>query len=286
VRFLLPAAIVATSVFIAAQQLPSEPPRGFGASVTGAYEGWFQNPDGTYTLLAGYLNRNTRQEIDVPIGPDNRIEPGGPDMGQPAHFLPGRHHGVFTIIVPKEFGPTDRLTWTIVSNGQMTQIPLRLHPDYVVSPFADVAVKNTPPGVRFEQNGPRVQGPIAMLSKAVSRTASVSSPLALTVFADDDAKFASGTMAIPLKPPPPVELLWAKYRGPGTVTFDKAEPALETVTGGAVNVPYSGKATTTARFSDPGEYVLHVTAMDYSGEGGGGEVCCWTTAMVNVSVSR
>jgi hypothetical protein len=42
---------------------------------------------------------------------------------------------------------------------------------------------------------------------------------------------------------------------------------------------------TRARFSEPGEYVLHVTAMDYSGEGGGGEVCCWTTAMVKVSVT-
>jgi hypothetical protein len=32
--------------------------------------------------------------------------------------------------------------------------------------------------------------------------------------------------------------------------------------------------------------VLHVTANDYSGDGGGGFVCCWTTAMVKVSVSR
>ena len=285
-RVSLVLALLATSVFVAAQQLPSEPPRGFGASVTGAYEGWFDNPDGTHTFLVGYFNRNTKQDIDVPVGPDNRIEPGGPDMGQPTHFLSGRHHGMFTIVVPKEFGPNDRLTWTIVANGQMTAIPLRLHPDYVVSPFNDTAVHNTPPFVRFEQNGPRVQGPIAMLSKAVSRTATVASPLALTVFADDDAKFASGTMAIPVKPPPPVELLWSKYRGPGMVTFDKAEPQLDTLAGGAVNVPYSGKATTTARFSDAGDYVLHLTAMDYSGEGGGGEVCCWTTAMVKVSVGR
>ena len=36
---------------------------------------------------------------------------------------------------------------------------------------------------------------------------------------------------------------------------------------------------------DPGEYILHVTAEDYSGAGGGGEVCCWTTAMVKVVVT-
>ena len=27
------------------------------------------------------------------------------------------------------------------------------------------------------------------------------------------------------------------------------------------------------------------TANDYSGEGGSGEVCCWTTALVKVSVT-
>ena len=285
-RLYLPIAIVATGVFVAAQQLPSEPPRGFGASITGAYEGWYDNPDGSHNFLVGYLNRNRAQELDIPVGPDNRIEPGGPDMGQPTHFLPGRRHGMFTITVSKEFTADQRLTWTIVANGQTTAIPLRLNQDYVVSPFTDVAVKNTPPVIRFEQNGPRTQGPIAMLSKAIMRTASISAPLALDVFADDDAKYASGTMAVPLKPPPPVELLWSKYRGPGAVTFDKAGPAFETIAGGAVNVPYSGKATTTAKFSEPGDYVLHVTVMDYSGEGGGGEVCCWTTAMVKVSVTR
>jgi hypothetical protein len=49
-------------------------------------------------------------------------------------------------------------------------------------------------------------------------------------------------------------------------------------------MPFSGKATTTVTFSEPGAYVLHATANDYSGEGGSGEVCCWTTALVNVTV--
>jgi hypothetical protein len=97
--------------------LPSEPPRGFGTSVTGAYEGWFENAEGGFTFLVGYLNRNRAQEVDVPIGPNNRIEPGGPDMGQPTHFLPGRHVGMFTINVPKSFTKDQRLTWTITVNG-------------------------------------------------------------------------------------------------------------------------------------------------------------------------
>ncbi len=268
------------------QQLPSEPQRQFGTSITGAFEGWFENVDGSRSFLVGYMNRNASQALDIPIGPNNRIEPGGPDMGQPTHFLPGRHWGIFTITVPKEFtSPNQRLTWTIVANGQSTTIPLRLHPDYNVSPFSDVAVKNTPPVVRFEEQGPGVQGPVAVVSSAAARTTSTSSPLALSLWATDDARFASGTMALPRDPPPPVEFFWSKYRGPGEVRFDKDHPATEILAGGAVNVPFRGKATTRASFSEPGEYVLQVIANDYSGEGGSGEVGCWTRAMVKGAVT-
>lgn len=78
-------------------------------------------------------------------------------------------------------------------------------------------------------------------------------------------------------------LHWSKYRGPGAVTFDKLPPMFEKVDGPAA---FNGTATVNARFSAPGEYILHVTAEDYSGDGGGGEVCCWTTAMVKVVVTQ
>ena len=69
------------------------------------------------------------------------------------------------------------------------------------------------------------------------------------------------------------------------MTFDKAKPELEKLAGGKVNEPFRGRGQTTAKFSEPGEYVLHVVANDYSGDGGGGEVCCWTSAMVKVTVT-
>jgi hypothetical protein len=285
VRWGVVVAFASGGMLISAQQLPSEPRRDSGSSVTGAFEGWFGNPDGSRTFLLGYLNRNAAQALDIPIGPDNRIEPGGPDMGQPTHFLPGRRHGMFTVMVPKDFTPEQRLTWTLVANGQATSIPLRLHPDYEVSPFVDAAVKNTPPVLRFEDNGTPIQGPIARLSASVARRASMSSPLRLTMLASDDAKFASGTMVLPRNPPPPVRLIWSKYRGPGAVTFEQPPSALDTLAGGAINVPFRGKGTTGVTFSEAGEYALHVTAIDYSGDGGGGEVCCWTTAIVTASIT-
>ena len=49
---LLSRSLLAGGALVSAQQLqlPSEPPRQFGASITGAFEGWFKNPDGSYTL--------------------------------------------------------------------------------------------------------------------------------------------------------------------------------------------------------------------------------------------
>jgi hypothetical protein len=281
------AVILAAGVVLAARQLPSEPQRQFGTGITGAFEGWFDSTGGGRLFLIGYLNRNMAQEIDVPIGPNNRIEPGGPDMGQPTHFLPGRQWGVFVIPVPKEFTSADqRLTWTIVVNGQTNTIPLRLHPDYTVTPFSDVAVKNTPPLVRLEENGPALQGPVARLETAPARTTSLSSPLAVPAWVTDDARYASGTMAIPRKLPPPVQLTWSKYRGPGAVSFDAVSPQVKTIAGGGVNVEFRGTATATARFSEAGDYVLHLLVNDFSGEGGSGELCCWTNAFVKVTVSR
>src|ERR1700692_2248192 len=107
------------------QALPAEPSHQSGVGVTGAFEGWFKNPDGSFSFLLGYYNRNEKQELDVPIGSNNRIEPGGPDRGQPTHFLAGRQWGLFAIKVPSDFG-ANKLTWTITINGKSTTIPASL----------------------------------------------------------------------------------------------------------------------------------------------------------------
>lgn len=279
---------LAGGVLLSAQdvQLPSEPKKQFGGSVTGAYEGWFNNADGTHSFLVGYFSRNTQQVLDIPIGPGNRIEPGGPDMGQPTHFLPGRNVGMFVVTVPREFTPQQKVVWTLVANGHTTSIPLRLNESYNISPFGEEAVVgNRPPVIRFEQKGPTITGPRAAITGAIPRTTSISTPLPLTIWADDDAKYTSGTNAPMRDVPPPVAIYWTKYRGPGSVTFEKAEPRLDVLKGGKVSEPYSGQGTTTAKFSEPGEYILHAIVSDFSGLGGGGEVCCWTNAMVKVTVT-
>jgi hypothetical protein len=248
--------------------LPIEPVKETGQSVTGAFEGWYENSDGSYTLLVGYFNRNSKQTLDIPVGPDNRIEPGGPDLGQPTYFQPRRQWGVFTVIVPKDFGK-QRLTWTIVANGQTTTVPLHIDPLWIVAPFKDVALGNTPPSLRLTAEGAALQGPPKGIS--ATYTATVSTPLALNVWASDDGIRAPEAR----RPARLVSVSWSKFRGPGDVTFSSAAPAVDEKT---------GEASTTATFSASGEYILRVQVNDATGEGGGGFQCCWTNAHVKVTV--
>ena len=270
--------LLAGWALVSGRQLPLEPSRESGQSVTGAYEGWFGNPDGSYSLLFGYYNRNKKQELDISVGPNNRIEPGGPDYGQPAHFLTGRQLGVFTVTVPKDFG-TNKLTWTLTANGKTTVIPASLYPEWEVSPFIE-ASGNTPPFISLEEGALGVNGP---RGHSVSLTTTFPNPLTLTTWVTDDGKL--GIRAGPPAPYDPVKVRWSKFRGPGVVTFADNRPALEKIESKVTPAPaFSGRATTTATFSEPGEYVLHVLANDASGDAGGGFQCCWSNAQVKVSV--
>jgi len=263
-----------------AQRLPLEPLHDNGQSVTGAFEGWFKNQDGTFSLLFGYYNRNQRQELEIPVGPDNHIDPGGPDQGQPTHFMPGRQWGLFTITVPADFGDK-KLTWTLASNGQTLAIPGSLNPLWEINAFREPTTGNTPPVMRFG-DGKTVQGP-RPIGTALSATAA--KPLTLTVSVSDDATMPLiGSTGMDRPKTPPVTVTWSKFRGPGVVTFANAKPDVELTKGDAGKGGVSGTATTTATFSEPGDYVLYVVANDWSGVGGHGYQCCWTNAQVKVSV--
>jgi hypothetical protein len=256
--------------------LPMEPVHDSGQSVTGAFEGWFQNPDGTYSILLGYFNRNLIEELDIPIGPNNRIEPGGPDRGQPTHFLTRRQWGVFTVTVPKDFGDR-KLTWTLVSKNQTMVIPASLNALWEVSPFHEEGMGNTPPMLAFAEAGPTVQGPRAI---SMSMEATLANPLPLTLWVADDAKTLPGAK---VPKTPPVTLRWSKFRGPGEVKFDNPRPPVAEASWQPA-ARFNGKAATTATFSEPGEYELRVVANDWSGDGGAGFQCCWTNAQVKVVV--
>ena len=266
------ACVIAAGAQPPQKALPLDPQRERGASITPAYEGWYANADGSFSMLLGYYNRNSKEALDIPVGPNNRIEPGVADQGQPTHFEVGRQWGVFVVKVPKDFG-TKALTWTIVSNGETQSIPFTLSKGYPVSPYQELGMGNKPPVLAFSQGGAKVTGPPLAASTTLNGTVNQSIPVQVWV---EDPKatnevegggrgFAAKVATVSLH----------KFRGPGKVTFDK----------GRVPVNNQGDMISIgAKFDAPGDYLLRVQANDESGEGGGGFQCCWTNTYVKVTV--
>src|SRR5258708_32715266 len=92
-----------------------------GQDVSPTFEGWEGNPDGTFSFYFGYYNRNSEEDLDVPIGPDNRFDLGNGDQGQPTHFYPERRWFVFKVVVPKDWPAEKRLVWTLTNRGRTNQ---------------------------------------------------------------------------------------------------------------------------------------------------------------------
>jgi hypothetical protein len=267
----------------AAQQLAMEPLKDSGSNIYPAFEGWYKNDDGTFTLLIGYYNRNKKEVLDIPIGPENKIEPGGPDQGQPTHFEVGRGWGTIAVKVPKDFGEK-KLTWTLTANGKTVSVPFGITKGYQIEPYLDAAMGNKPPVIKLSENGPALTGPPPPLSAAPVINGAVGENVAIKYWITDDGNEEPPTGGSAAAPPPGgaqqgpprrvrVSTTLTKYRGPGEVKFADNTPAIE-----------KDVVNTTATFSLPGEYVIRVEGNDSSGVGGGGFQCCWTTAYFKVNV--
>jgi hypothetical protein len=192
-----------------------------GQNIAPAYEGWEQDPDGSKWFVFGYMNRNWVEEIDIAPGPNNTIMPGGPDLGQPTHFLPRRNRFMFRVAVPKNFTEKDELIWTLTSHGVTEKAWATLRPDYIL----DNVVKASETGaLGAGTSNPEVrsnQAPLVKLEGAKTLTAKVGQPLTLTATVKDDG--------IP-KPPASANPLAALFGG-------RTAPAGEGGRGGASTAP-------------------------------------------------
>jgi hypothetical protein len=238
-----------------------------GDSLQPAYEGWEKNPDGTYNFWFGYLNRNWAQELNIAVGPNNNIEPGGPDRGQPEFFQTGeqkrRQMFAFKVVVPASC-PKDRdLVWTVTANGVTLKAFASLRPDYMI----DVNVISANRGVQRDTDPVDKNSPPAITEAPKDQTIAVGTPLTLTLAIKDDG------MPKPLRERPGrgegganlkqlLRASWLQWRGPGRVTF---EPEVVPVTDAdGKNTRTVGTATIKATFDKPGTYVLTAYAEDMS----------------------
>jgi hypothetical protein len=271
-----------------------------GQGVSPVYEGFDRNPDGTYNLWFGYMNKNYEEEVDIPIGPDNTFEPGG-DRGQPAHFASRRHKDVFKVAVPGDFG-SKKLLWKLTIRGTTESIEATLNPVWQIDRRRttrggndDAVDSNTPPVVIVEPVEQSVPfGAKATLDVSATDDGLPKNRRPLRVEAVPPQLYAVPTVppargaaptsqAVPgagrgePQPGPGLSQEWFKYRGPGKVTFSSPLAMLA-----------HGKGMTTATFAEPGDYVLQVVVDDGSGESAGnfGYHCCWTNVEVKVHVTR
>ena len=255
-------------------QLPLAPAKASGQTVTPAFEGWYKNPDGTFSISFGYYNRNTEETLEIPIGPENFISPGNQNQGQPTHFETKRHWGVFAVKVPADFGEKNQVVWTVKIRGETYAIPGNLRPNWEIDALqGEAGSGNTPPVLKFAANGPEGAGPGGITSGPLSAT--VGQPLTINVWAKDDGKSVN-SIARDGRANSPVTLTWFKHQGPGDVKFANASPKVQSP---------DAPATTTATFSAPGEYILRVRANDASGIAGAGHAqCCWSNGFLKVVV--
>ena len=259
----------------------AQPSFATGQTISPAYEGWERNPDGSFNLVFGYMNRNWEEEIDVPIGLDNSIAPGRPDQGQPTHFLPRRSRFVFRIRVPADFGDKE-LVWTLTSNGQTQRAYATLKRDYFINDAVIQANFGAAGAGGATPETTSNEAPTLMVEGNQLRTVPVGQPLALVAEVTDDGKPTARPLA-PTNPRRPgrittdtatgLRLSWFVYRGAGQVTFDPPQITAweDTRVGG--NSPWSPGWSTpeppadnrwevAATFGRPGTYILRALAHD------------------------
>jgi hypothetical protein len=249
-----------------------------GQSVAVSYDGWEENPDGTFNLVFGYFNRNWDEELDVPIGPANNVEPGGPDQGQPTHFLPRRNRFTFRIKAPKDFG-TKEIVWTLTSNGKTERAYASLRPEYITDPqLQQFDVGDFGHNSMKER---RNQAPVISIEGDMRRTAKVGEPLLLTALATDDGiprvrPAPKGNWNIPPGRMPALGLrvAWHVYRGAAAdVTFDPEQSKVYPDYRPNKNswwtpgwtppaLPADGKFPVKVTFRTPGTYVIRAMAHD------------------------
>lgn len=254
--------VMAGAVGVIAGQLPTGMNRDWddgikyarGQNVVAVFEGWVPNADGTFGLVFGYFNRNWEESMFIPVGPDNKIEPGNIDQGQPTAFLPRRERLKFEITVPKDFGKKE-VVWTLTNRGRTEKAYGALIPAEVLSrkmvlagagrdfsddDTGDATSTNQAPVITADP----VQ-PVTLPNKATISLAVTDDGVTPTGFAFGIGRGRNNRG---------IRLFWSTYRGPAMATFEPQSTNIPDLKG--------GKATITASFPVAGTYVLRGTAQD------------------------
>ena len=267
-----------------------------GQHIEPAYEGWRENPDGTFRFIFGYMNENWEQELDVPVGDNNFFSPGDADRGQPTRFLPRRNRFTFEVVVPSDWGDRE-LVWTLTSpNGETRRAYATLATDYTID---NIVIASETGSLGAGTSSPESRAntpPVVEVLGDSARTVRVGTPLTIQTRVTDDGLPRPGRVGSrgEFRPETAQEwtesaltrptrstvgkvnglfLSWNIYRGDGNAMFDppQIKPWEDTRTSanspwGALwqppEIPEDGIYEVQVTFDKPGTYQLWARADD------------------------
>ena len=264
-----------------------------GDIVAPMFNGWIANEDGSVTYIFGFVNRNREEIVDIPIGPNNRIEPAQLDGKQPTHFPVYRRggfvglqeRGVFAVTVPADMNRAE-VVWTLTHAGHTWSVPARAtSPAYEMS-LAPAAFGSKNPAIRFDLNGPESTDRHGVYAARI--TTSVGKPVTLSAFVQDRGE--RGEFEVESVYPLGTE--WVLHQGPATPNIEMAK-----ITGrqrGASAGEDNATSTngwiaveTQATFPEPGEYVMRLRVDNFEAEDSAFDYqCCWSNAYLPVTVTK
>jgi hypothetical protein len=246
-----------------------------GQSVQPAFEGWTRNPDGSFSMWFGYMNRNWEETPDIPASTNNGFGATGEDLGQPTHFLPRRQEFIFKVNVPADWPKDKDLVWTVNVNGVSLKAYGSLWPVWEI----DEQTMSANNGGRTARTfGEPVNLAPKISTQLPQQTVQAGQPLTLVLPVTDDGlptpeirRRATGGRVVPDLPDTPQDPLspaqrgtfrvkWVQYRGAGNAKITPEEAPV--LTADRKLTLTDGKSTTRVTFDKPGTYTLRAYALD------------------------
>jgi len=261
-----------------------------GDFVAPFFDGWTPNEDGSVTMTFGFMNRNLSEVVDVPLGPNNFIEPPMFDGAQPTHFpvykRPGfigtRERGAFAVTVPAEMAGTE-VVWTINHAGHKYSVPGRATSIAYEMSRAERALGSLSPAIRFSDNGPETTDREGVMADKI--TASIGSPVTLSAYVQDRGNRDDYDEVESKHFPLGIE--WILHQGPSVPEFESPMvTGRQRVRDGEAGAENWTLESTKATFWEPGEYVIRVRVDNFAApDSKFDNHCCWSNAYIPVTVT-
>ncbi|MEX0965222.1 MAG: hypothetical protein WDZ52_14410 [Pseudohongiellaceae bacterium] len=263
-----------------------------GEFVAPMFNGWIMNEDRSVTMIFGFANRNRTATVDVPLGPNNKLEPAQFQGAQPTHFpvysrrgfVGIQERGAFAVTVPADMAGTE-VVWTLTSGGNTWSVPGRATSAAYEMSANEMASGSLKPAIRFSMDGPESTDPVGIYAEP--EVVKVGQPLTLSAIMQDrgvrDQYIGNDRMYYPLG------TYWVMHQGPAKPYIETAEISggerAETDTSDPNTKPWT-EVSTQVTFSEPGAYIMRLRVDNFEApDSQFDNVCCWSNAYFPVTVN-